>query len=546
LSNDAPPRDIFVVLLVDDQLIVGEAVRRLLAGEPDIDFHYCASSADAVGMTRLLGPDVILQDLVMPGTNGLELLRAYRSDPATRSVPIVVLSTKEEPLIKSEAFAFGASDYLVKLPDRIELLARVRHHARSRRNQLERDRAYEDLIALNRQLEQATRAKSEFLAHMSHEIRTPMNGVIGMTEVLLRGALTPEQRDYVETIRTSGESLLTILNDILDFSKVEQGKLEIEAQPFALRKTVEDVRKLLTPRAAEKGVDLLVRVEDGGRDLPDIVIGDVTRVRQVLINLVGNAIKFTRHGSVTVSIGAGLAEARDRLRVRIAVADTGIGIPADKLHRLFEAFSQVDASTTREFGGTGLGLAISKRLVEAMGGRLWVESEAGRGSTFHCEIVVGAPADAVRTPSAIRPAAAVAPSTPERAPLRVLLADDNAINRKVGVALLGTLGCTVDVVNDGAEAVAQIGARAYDLVFLDVQMPVMDGYEAARRIRTAWAGRDAARPRLIAMTANARQVDRDRCLEAGMDDFLGKPLQLDTLQALVQRCARQLVADRPS
>jgi signal transduction histidine kinase len=536
-----------IVLLVDDQAIVGEAIRRMFVDEPAVAFHYCANSTDALDVARRVAPTVILLDLVMPGVNGLDLLRTFRGDPATRDIPVVVLSKKEDPLIKSEAFSAGASDYLVKLPDRIELVARARHHSRARVTELQRDAAYRELHAsqqqlvarnaelleLNQKIADATRAKSEFLAHMSHEIRTPMNGVIGMATVLRRTALTDEQRDYVETILASGQSLLTIINDILDFSKVEAGKLEVESRPFVLRQPIEDVVKLLGPGAADKGIELRLSLPTDG-SLPETVAGDITRLRQVLLNLVGNAIKFTRKGHVTIGVAAERADRPDALALRLAVADTGIGIPRDKLNRLFEAFSQVDSSTTREYGGTGLGLAISKRLAEAMGGGITVESEEGRGTTFHVRIIVGAAAGAPAERTAA-PAAASAPAANAGAPLRLLLADDNPINRKVGVALLSGLGYTADVVVNGAEALRAVETDAYDLVFLDVE--VMDGYEAARRIRAA---RDASgRPRLVAMTAHARPSDRERCLEAGMDDFLPKPLQVDALQALLDACAHR-------
>jgi CheY-like chemotaxis protein len=257
-----------------------------------------------------------------------------------------------------------------------------------------------------------------------------------------------------------------------------------------------------------------------------MVVGDVTRLRQVLLNLIANAIKFTREGSVTVSIETEQAVRADLVNLHIAVKDTGIGIPRDKLNRLFEAFSQVDSSTTREFGGTGLGLAISKRLAEAMGGGISVESAPGLGSTFHVRITVRASADQpAREPAPQRTA------TPVEAPLRILLADDNLINQQVGVALLAQLGYAADVVSNGAEVLQAVESRSYDVVLLDVQMPVMDGYEASRRIRAAWAAREPSRPRLIAMTANARTADRERCVEAGMDDFLAKPLDINLLRA---------------
>ncbi len=546
-----PPPSLFsdeyvvMVLLVDDQPIVAEAIRRMLAHEPDIDFHYCGNPAGAIAVAQRVSPTVILQDLVMPDVDGLTLLKQYRADPATKDIPVIVLSTKEEPAVKSEAFSAGASDYLVKLPDRVELVARIRHHSRARVNQLQRDEAFRalrqsqrelthsntELISLNRQLEEATRAKSEFVAHMSHEIRTPMNGVLGMTTLLFDTALTGEQRELVETIRSSGDSLLAIVNDVLDFSKIESGKIDIERRAFVLRQPIDEALALFAGSASQKGLELRLSIDRG---LPAVVRGDVTRVRQVLLNLVGNAVKFTARGSVTVSAAPEPGGDPRELGIHFTVADTGIGIARDDIDRLFQPFTQADTSTTRRFGGTGLGLVISRRLAIAMGGDVWVESEPGQGSAFHVRIVVQNDTSDPRAVS--RPRPTLPQPLADRLPLRLLLADDNVVNQKVGAGLLKQLGYKADVVSSGLEVLHALESTTYDVILLDVHMPEMDGLETARRIRARYASDDSARPRMIATTGATSQNDHEQCLDAGMDDYVPKPLQSDLLRAALVRC----------
>lgn len=547
------------ILLIEDNPGDVRLIQENLSEVRDIDFQLEYTDCLAVGLEYLArgGIDVVLLDLSLPDSFGLGTIEKVHFHDLT--VPIVVLTSIADEEYAITSVRKGAQDFLIKGEFDSVLLGRIMRYAIERkRTELELKEARDAAQTFNRELTasnqllgqaienarrmaeiaaMASQAKSDFLANVSHEIRTPMNVILGMTELLQETPLGDRQQEYVHILKTAGESLLDLISDVLDLSKIEAGQLELEIVPFDLIQIIRDVVDIFGQRAGEKKLELELK---SGLDMSRFFKGDPVRLKQILINLVGNAIKFTDHGYVTVAVT--VEEKKSKTRgLRFSVTDTGIGISPEKFDAIFDSFTQADSTTTRKYGGTGLGLTISKRLVEMMEGTIRVESEPGKGSTF--SFTISLPEVDAASLSVWKEPEQLITTIPETvSPVRILLVDDSEDNRKLMQFYLEKTPHTLQTVGDGQAAVETFKGTSFDLVLMDMQMPVMDGYAATREIRQWESQQKIDSTPVVALTASALKGDAEKSLAAGCNMHLTKPIKKKRLLDVIATMSGQSVS----
>jgi len=508
----------FKILIVDDSE-TNLGYLKLILKKQNYKIAAVNTGMAAVAKAKSQQFDLILLDFMMPGMNGIEVCKEIKKIPGSKDTPVIFLTATQSEDILVQAFEAGAVDFITKPFSESELIARVKTHlslVESRRQ----------LAIAKEYAESASKAKGEFLANMSHEIRTPMNGIMTVVEFLEETSLTSKQRELTDIIKSSSENLLTIINDILDFSKIEAGQIELEKINFSLRDELDSVLKPLILKAREKGLIIKLSFD---KNIPETLIGDPLRIKQIIINLVNNAIKFTSTGGVFITVKH-IAKEESKHILRFDVKDTGIGIPSKNLHKLFKSFSQTDASSTRKYGGTGLGLAISKNLVELMGGEIDVESQKGEGSVFWFIIKLDEGQGDIHHENIKAPKLHKG-----KQKLNILIVDDNAINRKVAEMTLSKLGHQTQMAVNGYEAYHQFLNNSFDIILMDVHMPEMDGLETTALIRKYEKENNIVNPiPIIAMTAAAMKGDKERFLESGMNEYISKPFKISDIEKVLQ------------